>query len=143
MAKEMFINLPVKDLNRSIEFFTRLGYTFNPQFTDENATCMILGENIYAMLLVEDYFRTFTDREIVDAHKQVEALVALSVDSREKVDEQVAAARAAGGTIPRDAQDLGFMYQHAFQDPDGHLWEVFYMDMSAMPQSPEAEAIAS
>ncbi|HEX7239309.1 MAG TPA: VOC family protein [Longimicrobiaceae bacterium] len=143
MARQMFINLPVKDLNRSVEFFTQLGYTFNLQFTDENATCMLIGENLFAMLLVEDYFRTFTDREVIDAHKGVEAIVALALDSREQVDEQVARARAAGGTIPRDAKDHGFMYQHAFQDPDGHLWEVFYMDENAVPQHAEAEAVAS
>lgn len=138
MAKQIFVNLPVKDLNRSVEFFTRLGYTFNPQFTDENATCMIIGENIFAMLLVEDYFRSFTDRKIVDAHSGIQAIIALALDSREQVDEQVAKAREAGGTIPRDPQDLGFMYQHAFHDPDGHLWEVFYMDATAVPQDPEA-----
>ncbi|HEX8274036.1 MAG TPA: VOC family protein [Longimicrobiaceae bacterium] len=143
MARQMFINLPVKDLNRSVEFFTQLGYTFNAQFTDENATCMIIGENLYAMLLVEDFFRTFTDREIIDAHRSVEAIVALALDSREQVDEQVAKARAAGGTIPREPKDYGFMYQHAFQDPDGHLWEVFYMDESAVPQHQGAEAVAS
>lgn len=140
MANQIFVNLPVKDLNRSVEFFTRLGYTFNPQFTDENATCMIIGENIFAMLLVEDYFRTFTDREVIDAHTSVEAIIALSLDSREAVDEHIAKARAAGATFPREAQDLGFMYQHAYQDPDGHLWEVFHMDLSAMPQEPGAEA---
>jgi uncharacterized protein len=138
MANQIFVNLPVKDLNRSVEFFTRLGYTFNAQFTDENATCMIIGENIFAMLLVEDYFRTFTNREIVDAHKGVEAIIALSLDSREQVDEQVAKALEAGGTTPRDPQDHGFMYQHAYQDPDGHLWEVFYMDPNFV--LPEAEA---
>lgn len=138
MARQIFINLPVKDLNRSVEFFTRLGYTFDAQFTDENATCMIIGENIFAMLLVEDYFRTFTDREIVDAHQRVEAIVALALDSREEVDQQVEKARAAGARIPREPQDHGFMYQHSFQDPDGHLWEVFFMDMSAVPDSPAA-----
>lgn len=143
MANQIFVNLPVKDLDRSVEFFTKLGYTFNPQFTDENATCMLIGENIFAMLLVEDYFRTFTDREIIDAREGVEVLIALSLASREQVDEQIAKARAAGGTIPREAQDLGFMYQHAFQDPDGHLWEVFHMDMNAMPQGPEAEVVAT
>ena len=123
MAKQIFVNLPVKDLNRSVDFFTQLGYTFNPQFTDENATCMIIGENIYAMLLVEDYFRTFTDREVIDARKGAEAIIALALDSREQVEDQIAKARAAGGTIPREAQDHGFMYQHGFQDPDGHIWE--------------------
>lgn len=136
MANQMFINLPVKDLNRSVEFFTKLGYTFNEQFTDDNATCMIIGENNYAMLLVEDYFRTFTDKDVVDAHRAAECAVALSLDSREQVDEQVARAREAGARIPRDAQDYGFMYQHGYEDPDGHTWEVFYMDMSAVPEHP-------
>jgi uncharacterized protein len=143
MASQIFVNLPVKDLNRSIEFFTKLGYTFNPQFTDENATCMIIGENIYAMLLVESYFRTFTDREVIDAWKGVESIVALALDSREQVDDQIAKARDAGATIPREPQDYGFMYQHAFQDPDGHLWEVFHMDPSAVPETPQAETAAS
>ena len=140
MAKQIFINLPVKDLTRSVEFFTKLGYTFNPDFTDENATCMIIGENIFAMLLVEDYFRTFTDREIIDAHRGVEALIALSLDSREEVDDQVAKAWAAGGSVPREPVDHGFMYQHGFQDPDGHLWEVFHFDPSAVPAHAGGEA---
>src|SRR5690606_41878947 len=101
-----------------------------------------IGGNIYAMRLVEDYFRTCTDRAVVDARQDVEVIVALALDSREQVDEQIARAREAGGTIPREAQDLGFMYQHAFQDPDGHLWEVFYMDPGAMQQDPAAEAVA-
>lgn len=138
MANQIFVNLPVKDLDRSVDFFTRLGYTFNPDFTNENATCMIIGENIYAMLLVEDFFRTFTDREIIDTGRGIEAIIALALDSREQVDEQVAKARAAGGTIPRGAVDHGFMYQHSFHDPDGHLWEVFYMDPVAAGQGPEA-----
>ena len=140
MAKQIFVNLPVKDLDRSIEFFGKLGYTFDPRFTDENATCMRIAEDIYAMLLVEDYFQTFTDRKIVDAHQGVEAIIALSCDSRDEVDDHVRRAREAGGTIPREPQDHGFMYQHGFQDPDGHLWEVFYMDMSAVPDAPAAEA---
>ena len=141
-ARQLFVNLPVKDLDRSVQFFTRLGYTFNPQFTDENATCMIIGENQFAMLLVEDYFRTFTNKEIVDAHRSVEVILAVSVDSREAVDEQIAIARTAGANIPREPQDYGFMYQHAFQDPDGHLWEVFYMDMSAVPESAGEAAVS-
>ncbi|HEX6927404.1 MAG TPA: VOC family protein [Longimicrobiaceae bacterium] len=139
MARQLFVNLPVKDLDRSVEFFTKLGYTFNPQFTDENATCMIIGENNYAMLLVEDYFRTFTDKEIIDAHKGIEVTIAVALDSREEVDEHVRLAREAGARVPREPQDYGFMYQHAFQDLDGHLWEVFYMDPSAIPdQAAEA-----
>ena len=143
MANQFFASLPVKDLDRSVEFFTKLGYTFNPQFTDENATCMILGENIFVMLLVESYFRTFTDREVVDAHRSVEVALGLSLDSREAVDEQIARARAGGGTVPREAQDYGFMYQHGFQDPDGHLWELSYMDASQLPQDEESAAAAS
>ena len=134
MARQIFVNLPVKDLKRSVNFFTALGYTFNPDFTDENATCMIVGENIFVMLLVERFFQTFTKKTIVDATKSTEVLVCLSCDSRAHVDELVTNARAAGGTTPTAAQDHGFMYQHGFQDPDGHLWEVFYMDPSAMQQ---------
>ena len=101
MATQIFVNLPVKDLNRSVEFFTRLGYKFDPQFTDENATCMIVGENIFVMLLVESFFKTFTKKELCDATKSTEVLVCLSAESRVQVDELVAAAVAAGGSRPR------------------------------------------
>ena len=127
MHDQIFVNLPVADLDRSVRFFTALGYTFNPTFTDENATCMILGDSLFAMLLVEPYFRTFTDRTPVDAHRQVEVLLALPVESRAAVDALVEKALATGGTEPRAAQDHGFMYQRVFQDPDGHAWEVFHM----------------
>jgi len=128
MASQIFVNLPVKDLNRSIEFFTKLGFTFNPQFTDENATCMIVGENNYVMLLVEKFFKTFTKKEIADATKTTEAIIALSMDSRERVDEIGEKALAAGGKESNETQDHGFMYTRSFQDPDGHIWEIFYMD---------------
>jgi predicted lactoylglutathione lyase len=118
MPKQLFLNLPVQDLNRTVDFFTELGFTFNPDFTDENATCMIVNENAYVMLLVEDYFKTFT---------------AYSVDSREEVDEAVRTALANGGSASQDPQDYGFMYNHSFQDPDGHLWEVFWMDPAGAP----------
>lgn len=131
MATQIFVNLPVKDLNRSVKFFSELGYTFDPQFTDEKATCMIIGENIFVMLLVEVFFRTFTNKELCDATKSTEVLVCLSVESREKVDELAAAAVAAGGTTPMTAKDHGFMYQHGFQDLDGHLWELVYMAPAA------------
>ncbi|MBS7545769.1 VOC family protein [Ancylobacter oerskovii] len=131
VARQIFVNLPVKDLKRSVDFFTALGFSFNLQFTDENATCMIIGENFYAMLLVEPYFKSFTHKEIADTSKANEALVALAVDDREAVDALVAKARAAGGAVPRPPQDLGFMYSHGFEDPDGHIWEVFHM--SEMP----------
>lgn len=131
MATQIFVNLPVKELKRSVEFFTRLGYAFDPNFTDENATCMIVGENIYVMLLVESFFKTFTRKELCDATRSTEAIVCLSADSRAKVDELVAKAVAAGATTPMDSKDYGFMYQHGFQDLDGHLWELVYMEPSA------------
>lgn len=128
MNTQIFINLPVKDLNRSVEFFTQLGYTFNPQFTNEKATCMIISDTIFVMLLVEDFFKTFTKKEIADATKTTEVLLCLSAESREKVDELVNKAVAAGGTTPNEKQDHGFMYGWGFQDLDGHLWEVAYME---------------
>lgn len=134
MATKIFVNLPVKDLNKSVEFFTKLGYSFNAQFTDENATSMIISEDIYVMLLVEKFFQTFTKKEITDATKATEVIVCLSADSREAVDELVSKAVAAGATTPNEPQDQGFMYGHGFQDLDGHLWEVVYMDPSAVNQ---------
>ena len=131
MTTQIFVNLPVKKLDRSVEFFTKLGYTFNPEFTDENATCMIVGENIFVMLLVESFFKTFIKKEICDATKSTEVLVCLSCESRAKVDELVSKATAAGGKTPMDSKDYGFMYQHGFEDLDGHLWELVYMDPNA------------
>lgn len=128
MATKIFVNLPVKDLPRSMEFFTKLGYTFNPQFTNESGACMVISEDIYAMLLVETFFKTFTKKEICDATKSTEVLLALSTDSREKVDEHVNKALAAGATEPMPPQDHGFMIQRSYQDLDGHVWEIFYMD---------------
>lgn len=133
MTTHIYVNLPVKNLNRSVEFFTKLGYTFNPQFTDENATCMIVGEHIFVMLLVEKFFQTFTTKPICDATKSTEVLVCLSCESRSKVDEQVHKAIAAGGTSPRKPQDHGFMYGHGFEDLDGHIWELIYMEPGATP----------
>ncbi|HSH54152.1 MAG TPA: VOC family protein [Methylotenera sp.] len=130
---QIYINLPVKSLNQSIAFFTKLGFTFEPKFTDENATCMIVGENIFVMLLVEHFFETFTTKPLSDAKASTEVILALSYESREKVDELVAKAVEAGGKTPNPVNDLGFMYQHGFEDLDGHLWEVFYMDEAAMP----------
>ena len=131
MAKQIFVNLPVKDLKRSVGFFTALGYSFNPQFTDENATCMIVDDNIFVMLLVEPFFKTFTKKSIADATKSTEVLVCLSCASRAEVDDLVRKARAAGGTTPSEPQDHGFMYQHGYQDPDGHLWELVHMEPPA------------
>jgi len=133
MATQIFVNLPVKDLNKSIEFFTKLGFTFNPQFTNENATCMVVSDTIYVMLLVEKFFKTFIKKEICDTSKYTESIICLSAENKAKVDELVSKAVAAGGTTPNPKQDLGFMYGHGFQDLDGHLWEVNWMDMSAAP----------
>ena len=135
MATKLFVNLPVKDLNRSVTFFKGLGYTFNPNFTDENATCMVLGEDNFVMLLVEKFFQTFTHTPIADARKVTEVIVCVSADSREAVDEMVANAVKGGATLPWPPKDHGFMYQHGYQDLDGHLWEVVWMDPAAAAPS--------
>ena len=134
MATQIFVNLPVKDLDISVAFFTKLGYTFNPQFTNENATCMIISDTIYVMLLVEPFFQTFTKKEIIDAHKAIECTICLSADSKDAVDDLVAKAEAAGANIPKPATDYGFMYQHSYEDLDGHLWELAWMDPNGMPE---------
>lgn len=134
MATQIFVNLAVKDLNRSVEFFSKLGYTFNPQFTNEKATCMIISDTIYVMLLTEAFFQTFTKKEIADAHKTIECSIALSADSKDAVNEMVEKAAAAGATIPDPATDHGFMYQHSFEDLDGHHWEFVWMDPKGMPE---------
>ena len=136
MATKIFVNLPVKNLNRSIEFFTKLGFSFNPQFTNDKGTCMIIGEDIFVMLLVEPFFKSFTKKEIADATKTTESIICLSADGKEQVDEMVKKAVAAGGTTPNQKQeDQGFMYGHGFEDLDGHLWEVMWMDVNAIPQT--------
>jgi uncharacterized protein len=127
MHSQIFVNLPVKDLKRSVAFFTSLGYTFNPQFTDDNATCMILGDNLFAMLLTEKFFKSFNDKEITDTRKANEVLTCMACSSRQQVDDLVAKARAAGARVPRQAQDHGFMYAHGYEDLDGHTWELVYM----------------
>jgi predicted lactoylglutathione lyase len=132
MATKIFVNLPVTNLNKSMEFFTKLGFSFNQQFTDETATCMIVTEDIFVMLLTEEKFKTFIHKEICDTKKYTEALVALSLENRAKVDEMVRKAVAAGGSTYNEPQDYGFMYAHGFQDLDGHIWEPFYMDPSAV-----------
>ena len=135
MATKIFVNLGVKNLKKTIDFFTKLGFTFNPQFTDETATCMIIGENIFAMLMIESRFQEFTKKPVSDATKSTEVLLAFDVESRAKVDEMIKNAVAAGGTLYADPQDHGWMYYHSFADLDGHQWEVSYMDESAIPQS--------
>lgn len=134
MVTQIFVNLPVKNLKKSIEFFTKLGFTFNPQFTDETATCMIVADNIFVMLLTEEKFKTFTPKTICDATKSTEVLVCLSSESRGKVDELVRKAVASGGTTYNEPQDHGFMYGHGFQDLDGHIWELIYMEPNAAKQ---------
>jgi len=133
MNKQIFVNLPVKDLPRSKDFFAALGYTFNPQFTNDQGACMVISENIYAMLLTEEFFKTFIDRPISSAHESAQVINCLSCESREEVDATVAKALAAGGTVPREPQDMGFMYGHGFADLDGHLWELAFMDPAAIP----------
>lgn len=132
MAQKIFVNLPVKDINRSIEFFSKLGYSFNPKFTDQNATCMIVSDDIYVMLLTEKFFRTFTNKEISDAKKSTEVLISLTAENKEAVNQFMARALDAGGKEPREAQDHGWMYGRSFEDLDGHIWEIFYMDESAL-----------
>ena len=132
MKTKIFVNLPVKDLNKTIEFFTKLGFKFNPQFTDENATCMIVGDDIFVMLLVEKFFKTFTKKEISDTSKNTEVIVALSVEGRENVDQMINKAIEAGGRESREPQDHGWMYGRSFEDIDGHLWEIIYMDENAL-----------
>jgi predicted lactoylglutathione lyase len=133
MATKVFLNLPVKNLAASTEFFTQLGFTLNPQFSDDKASCLVISEHIFAMLLVEDYFKTFTKKEISDAKKTTEVLIALDADSKAAVQEIITKAKALGGSIYADAQDHGWMYQHGFADLDGHQWEVMYMDVSQLP----------
>jgi len=128
MSAKIFVNLPIQNLDRTVSFFTKLGYTFNPQFTDENATCMVISEDIYFMLLVEKHFKTFTPKPIADAKKTTEAIVALSLDSREAVDKLVKTALEAGARRYTEPKDYGFMYQWGFEDLDGHIWEYFWMD---------------
>lgn len=128
MVKQIFVNLPVADLQASIAFFTGLGFTFNAEFTDDTATCMIVGEHIFAMLLTRERFAGFAPHPPADARAATEVLLALELDSRDAVDAMVRAAVAGGGNTYHAPVDHGFMYQHGFQDLDGHVWEVFQMN---------------
>jgi uncharacterized protein len=132
MHKQIFVNLPVKDLPRSIPFFQALGFELNPQFTNELAACLVIGDNIHAMLLTEPFFQGFISKPIADARASTEVLVCLSCESRAEVDAVVAKALAAGGTAPRPPVDHGFMYSHGFEDLDGHIWELVHMDPAAV-----------
>lgn len=133
MARKIFVNLPIKDMERSQAFFRALGFSFNPQFTNEQGACMVISEDIFTMLLVEPFFQTFTKKPIADARKSTEVLVCLSCDSRDEVDALVKKALAAGGSAPNAPQDHGFMYAHGFEDLDGHVWELAWMDPAAAP----------
>lgn len=132
MATKIFVSLPVKDLPKSIEFYTKLGYTVNPQFTGETAMCMTISEDIYAMLGTHATLKSLTTKEICDTTKFTSALISLSCDSRAQVDELVAKAIAAGGATSGEPTDHGFMYSHDFEDLDGNGWGLFWMDPSAI-----------
>jgi uncharacterized protein len=133
MATQIFVNIPVKELNKSNAFFEKLGYSFNPQFTNEEGACLVISDTIFAMLLVEPFFKTFIKKEIADSRKTTEVILAISAESRQKVDEIVDKALKIGGAKSNDPQDYGWMYSRSFQDPDGHLWEIAYIDPNATP----------
>lgn len=135
MARQIIVNLPVKNLGESMTFFKSLGFSFNSQFTDDKAACMIISQNIYAMFITEPYFKTFTKKEICDASKHTEVLIALDAASRTEVDEIINKAVKAGGTTYMKPQDHGWMYGHSFADLDGHQWEILYMDENALSKN--------
>jgi predicted lactoylglutathione lyase len=132
MSTKIFVNLAVKDLNKSMDFFKSLGFSFNPQFTDETAACMVISEDIYTMLLTEEKFKEFTPKRIADSKNTTEVLTCISAESKDKVNELVDAALKAGATEARESMDYGFMYGRRFNDPDGHIWEVMWMDENAI-----------
>jgi predicted lactoylglutathione lyase len=136
----IFVNLAVEDLPRSVEFFTELGFTFDARFTDENATALIVNEHAVVMLLVSEFFKGFTGKELADPRTHTEAIVALSAESREEVDRFTDLALSAGGSAANEPMELGFMYGRSFHDPDGHLWEIFWMDPNALEQGMSAAA---
>jgi len=144
MSKLIFVNLPVADLAAARSFYEAIGFTNNPQFTDDTAACMVLTDVIHVMLLTHDKFSQFTPKRIADAHAASEVLICISCDSRADVDDITERALAAGGREPREKQDHGFMYGRSFEDPDGHIWEPMWMDLeaatAAMPQGEPATA---
>lgn len=135
MKTKIFLNLAVKDLNKAVSFYNELGFSTNRQFTNDKGACIVIDENIFVMLLVEEFYKTFTKKELCDPTKSSEALMAISVDSREQVDVMMEKAIKAGGKDYMQSQDYGWMYQKTFLDVDGHHWEVFYMDESQIPQN--------
>jgi predicted lactoylglutathione lyase len=143
MAKLIFINLPVGDLARATAFYQAVGASKNPQFSDDTASCMVFSDTIHAMLLTHDKFRQFTPKQISDAKTTSEVLICISADSREAVDQVVSRAAGAGGTAdPSPKQDFGFMYGRSFEDPDGHIWEVMWMDAEAASKAMAGQARA-
>jgi predicted lactoylglutathione lyase len=133
MAKNIFINLPVKELEKSKNFFIQLGFAVNPKFSDDKAKCIIIGDNIFVMLLIREFFQSFTKKPIGDAKEFTQVLIAIDADSKEEVTELVKRAQQSGGKIYAEPLDYGWMYQHSFADLDGHQWEIVYMDESKMP----------
>lgn len=143
MATKIFVNLPVRDLKASMDFFTQLGYSFNKQFSDDTGACMVISEDIYAMLLTHEKFAQFTPNPVADATKATEVITCLSCESKDDVNAVMDKVLAAGGTETREAQDYGFMYGRSFTDLDGHIWEMMWMDAAAVQQQqPAAEAVA-
>lgn len=134
MAKKIFVNLPVSDLNRSMEFFKKMGYEFNPQFTDETAACMVISDDIYTMLLTNGKFKEFTPKEIADSSKTTEVITCLSCDSKDELNNLMEKAIAAGATENNEPKDYGFMYQRSYSDLDGHIWELVWMNEDEIPQ---------
>jgi uncharacterized protein len=139
VSRQLFVNLPVRDLPRSMEFFRGLGFSFNERFTDETAACLVIGENNFAMLLTHEKFQIFTPLEIADATRVTEVLVAVSCENREEVDRVTETALGSGGSFAREPEDHGFMYGRSFRDPDGHIWEPFWMDPKFVPTSSPAD----
>jgi predicted lactoylglutathione lyase len=133
MGRQIYVNLPIKNMERTQAFFASLGFSFNPQFSNDQGACMVVADDIYVMLLTEPFFQGFTKKPVADAKKSTEVLLCLSCGSRAEVDELVRKAVAAGGTTPVPPQDHGFMYGHGFEDLDGHQWELMYMDPNAAP----------
>lgn len=134
MKTKIFLNLAVKDLNKAVSFYNGLGFSTNPKFTNEKGACIVIDENIFVMILVEEFYKTFTNKQICDSTTTSEVLISISLDSREQVDEMIEKAVKTGGTDYIPAKDYGWMYQRTFLDLDGHHWEVFYMDESQIPQ---------
>lgn len=138
MSTSIFVNLPTTDLERAKAFYTSLGFTINPLFTDDNAACVVLDDNIYFMVLTREYLGTFTDKQIIDPKTQAQTSIAFTRDSRDEVDEMMAKGLAGGGGEPREAQDYGFMYSRDLEDPDGNMLGFFFMEPAAAEKGPEA-----